>query len=350
MRRAPPRPARAARRAAGTYVALSSCAMRLIEFIIIYLAAAAPVGVIYFLRQPTDARHAAIFARAFVAGLFFPVTLVGYALRLRRDAHGTHTSDTETHEATHEAKIDTSRKALVAALHNFEDRARDAGGKRAAHTVAAAHALTATVERYTGLTLALAHAEPEGEPDARELELARVAGRTGDDLDIAGRCVRRRNASRLCERQAQSRIELLHALAELQDALDAFNDPRAAHAGVSDRTGGSAHAGDSDHAGVSSRARACAPPSAQTISATLLRVYERAFDLFMLLEDARGVQSLTRLLDATRARLYRHHDADAAHASRRDPAGEVSCKPQSSQAPSTPRPTQQLPTPISARG
>jgi hypothetical protein len=311
--------------------------MRLIEFITIYLAAAAPVCVIFFLRQPTHAQRLQAFAHAFVAGLLFPVTLVGYALRLRRDAHGAHSFEAETHES----RIDSSRKALVSALHNFEDRAREAGGTRAAHTVAAAHALTSTVERYAGLTLALAHAEPEGEPDERELELARVAGRTGDDLDIAGRCVRRRNASRLCEHQAQSRIEMIHALAELQDSLAGFNDPRG-----SDRTNDLSHAGELSHA------RVAASASAQALSAALLRVYERAFDLFMLLEDARGVQSLVRLLDATRARLYRHHDADAAHAARRAPAGEATCKPHNSQTTSTPmpRPTQAVPTPLSARG
>lgn len=334
--------------------------MRLIEFVTIYLAAAAPAGVIFYLRQPAHAQRASTCARALFAGLLFPFTLACYALLSRRSTRVAHTSDPKTHEAathdatdeaaTHEAKIDSSRKALINALHNFEDRAREAGGTRAAQSVADAHALTSTVERYAGLTLALAAAAPEGEPVARELELARVAGRTGDDLDIAGRCVRRRNASRLCEHQAQSRIELLHALAELQDALDAFADPRGGRTNSSGRANVSGQAGIAGHAAVSHHARAAASPSAQALSAALLRVYERAFDLFMLLEDARGVQSLTRLLDATRARLYRHHDADPAHAPRLDAAGEVTCISHSSQTISTPRTAQTLSTPISARG
>ncbi|MDQ3907337.1 MAG: hypothetical protein M3268_03230, partial [Acidobacteriota bacterium] len=209
------------------------------------------------------------------------------------------------------------------------------------------------VERYAGLTLALFRAEPEGALDERETELARVAGRTGDDLEVAGRCVRRRNLSRLRERQSQSRLGLLHALADLQDALDLSAATRAA------RNAQSAKASASDTTGT-----ADASPAARALAPALLRVYERAFSLFMLTEDERGTQSLTRLLDATRSRLYRRHetqtpDETAASAACRDHTGDASCRQHSSsphsapQSTSTPRastPTPTLPTPLSARG
>jgi hypothetical protein len=309
--------------------------MRLIEFITIYLAAAAPVGVAVFLRQPArDERRARTIARSIAAGLLFPFTLFGYALKQSGDARHKHAADAEAHDA----KIDSARKALVNALHDFEDRARATSDRGAKETADAAHALNAQVERYAGLTLALAHAAPAGELDERETELARVAGRTGDDLEIAGRCVRRRNLSRLRERQAQSRLELLHALAELQDTLSLSVQRRTSYA-----------------------AHTASPQSAPHLAPALLRVYERAFSLFMLLEDERGVQTLTRLLDATRSRLYRQHESSAtghnARAARRDPAGVEPCKPHSPQTISTPRATtstprtsQTLPTPLSARG
>jgi hypothetical protein len=302
--------------------------MRLIEFITIYLAAAAPVGVAVFFRQPAgDERRARTIARSIAAGLLFPFALFGYALKQRGDARNAHADDAEAHDA----KIDSAQRALVNALHDFEDHARATDERRAKETADAAHALNAQVERYAGLTLALAHAEPAGEPVEHETELARVAGRTGDDLEIAGRCVRRRNLSRLRERQAQSRLELLHALAELQDTLSLFADPRA------------------------SRQSHNATAASSHLAPALLRVYERAFSLFMLLEDERGVQTLTRLLDATRSRLYRQHESSPptghdAPAARRDHAGVEPCKPHSPQTGSPPRTSQTLPTPLSARG
>jgi hypothetical protein len=303
--------------------------MRLSQLITIYLAAAAPVAVLFFLRRHGDAAHARSIARAAAAGLFFPFTLATYALA-RGNVIAAATS-THAHE-THDEKIEFARKALVAALHAFEDRAREAGGRRADDAVRAAHDLTSTVERYAGLTLALADAEPDGEPDERETELARVAGRDGEDLEIAGRCVRRRNASRLRAHQAQSRLELLHALAALQDALEGLDHSRTVRR--------SRVAVDHSHRQAGA--------SAQQLSAALLRVYERAFDLLLLLEDARGVQTLVRLLDATRARLYRHRE-EVPHAAHEDATGEQSCTPRRPQTTTAPLPSQQLPAPISTR-
>jgi hypothetical protein len=114
-------------------------------------------------------------------------------------------------------------------------------------------------------------------------------------------------------------------------------------------------------------ARADASQSAQTLAPALLRIYERAFSFFMLLEDERGTQTMTRLLDATRSRLYRRnethtHDETAARHARRDATGDVPCRPHSKhthdapQSTSAPRPststprTQTIPTPLSARG
>ena len=302
--------------------------MRLSQLITIYLAAAAPAGVLFFLRRPAhDARVCSV-ARAATAGLFFPFTLAAYALARGNLFGATTPADSR---GTRDERIESARKALVAALHGFEDRAREAGGRRADDAARAAHDLTSTVERYAGLTLALAGAEPDGEPDARETELARLAGRGGEDLEIAGRCVRRRNASRLREHQARSRLELLHALAELQDTLEGVAQPRVA---------------PRSHAAAESPCQAGA--HAQQPSAALLRVYERAFDLLMLLEDARGVQTLVRLLDATRARLYRHR-GEVPRVAHEDATGEQSCTPPRPRTTPVALTTSQLPTPISTR-
>jgi hypothetical protein len=301
--------------------------MRLSQLITIYLAAAAPVGVLVFLRRHADAARARAVARAAAAGLLFPFTLAAYALSRGNLIGATTHADSR---GSHEEKIESARKALVAALHAFEDRARAAGGRRTDDAVRAAHALTSTVERYEGLTLALANAEPDGEPDARETELARMAGRGGEDLEIAGRCVRRRNASRLREHQARSRLELLHALAELQDTLEGLDHSRAVRQ--------SRAAVDSQHQ----------PSTTNQLPAALLRVYERAFDLLLLLEDARGVQTLVRLTDATRARLYRHRE-EVPHVADEDATRGQSCTPHRPLTTPVALTTSQVPTPISTR-
>ena len=304
--------------------------MMLSQLIAIYLAAAAPAGVLFFLRRHPDSARARAVARAAAAGLLFPFTLAAYALA-RADLIGAAATPTDP-RASRDERIDAARKALVAALHGFEDRAREADGRLSDAAARAAHDLTSTVERYAGLTLALADAEPDGEPGERETELARVAGRGGEDLEIAGRCVRRRNASRLREHQARARLELLHALAALQDTLEGFEHPQALR---------------HPRAAVGSRPGVGA--AAQTASAALLRVYERAFDLLLLLEDARGIQTLVRLTDATRARLYRHRE-EAPRAADEDAARGQSCTPRELlQTTPVPLPATQLPTPISTR-
>ena len=52
--------------------------MRLSELITVYLAAAAPVGVAYFLRRPDNARPFAHLLRAAAAALVWPLTLCAH--------------------------------------------------------------------------------------------------------------------------------------------------------------------------------------------------------------------------------------------------------------------------------
>src|SRR5437588_396514 len=68
-------------------------------------------------------------------------------------------------------------------------------------------------------------------PTPRELELCRIAGRAGDDLLAAGRCVHRRNVTRLLAHRERSRSELVHALADVRDlARNTYPPPRPFHA------------------------------------------------------------------------------------------------------------------------
>ncbi|HUQ30967.1 MAG TPA: hypothetical protein VM095_02560, partial [Pyrinomonadaceae bacterium] len=131
------------------------------------------------------------------------------------------------------------------------------------------------MEKYVGLSVAAAECNPAAQASEREKELYRVAGRRGDDLLLAGRCIHRRNAARLIAHQARSRTELLHALAEIREIT----------------------------ASASSLKETAA--QARHASVAIVRFYGHAFNLFSLLEDETAAASVARLMDAECSRLRR---------------------------------------------
>jgi len=254
-------------------VALSMGVMRLSEFIIIYLAAAAPFGVANFLRHPADVPRPRSILKAMGAGLLWPLTLLVRSLAEKRFGLRGHDAVTPDASPSRELHIDDARRALLSALYRIEDLARDVSHSQREATLASVHQVIASVERYVGLTLSFAHTGTVLLASPRETELCRIIGRAGDDLLIAGRCYGRRNLARLRAHQAQSRLELLHALAELREVcertLTNTNDASVTHA----------------------------------LCAALFESYARVIDLFSLLEDERAAMTVARLLDAACARL-----------------------------------------------
>ena len=77
-----------------------------------------------------------------------------------------------------------------------------------------------SVEKYTGLSRVRVEINSDAMPDRREMELCRVAGRKGDDLLLAGLCIRRRNVARINAHLDRARTDLVHALAELREQVD----------------------------------------------------------------------------------------------------------------------------------
>jgi hypothetical protein len=129
-------------------------------------------------------------------------------------------------------------------------------------------------EKYVGLTLALAEMKLDDAPAGREMELCRIAGREGEDLLLAGRCIHRRNVSRLVASHARARTELLHTLAAVREIN-----------------------GD--------RLNTASPltMAAQHLSVAVLKFYGQAINLLSLLEDETAARATARLLDAECARL-----------------------------------------------
>lgn len=279
-------------------VALSPVAMRLSELIIVYLAAAAPVGVAYFLRQRTHARHPARLLRATGIALVWPLTLSVSLLPQRRNARRERDADATSANAPNEARVATAAHALVSTLHQTEDLLRDAYAARSTRARQATMDARATIERLVGLALALAETKDAPPPATRELELCRIAGRKGDDLMIAGHCLRRRNLARLHAHHEQARTDMIHALAELLETIEHDLPAR--------------------------------PPAAQTFTQLywlVIGTFAQTIDLLSLLDDQQTVTRVARLLDAACAWARRH---DVLHQPRAAAAqiGDLPCLPQ----------------------
>lgn len=269
------------------FVALAKGVMLLSELIIIYLAAAAPFGVANFLRQPAIAPRTRSLLQATGAGLLWPLTLLSRPFvqkKFRRVEH--EAAATPEVSLSREQRTEAARRALLASLYRTGDLAEEVS---AVNTVAAGDAVretVAAVERYVGLALLVADADEAASPpqhEPRETELCRISGRTGDDLHIAALCHGRRNIARLRAHHADSRLELLHALAELREVFE------------------------NTHAATTTDARAATEylAGARPLFAALLETYARAIDLLSLLEDERAARRVARLLDAACARLRR---------------------------------------------
>jgi hypothetical protein len=171
-------------------------------------------------------------------------------------------------------KIAEAERQQHASLQKVMRLTQDLSGAERAKAERVFCVVRGTVERYVGLTLAAAESDPHAPPGEREMELCRIAGRKGDDLSLAGRCIHRRNAARLIAHQARARTELLHTLAEIREL-------------------------------AGSAASSMNAKSARHLSVATVRFYSHAFNLLSLLEDEMAARGIARLMDAECWRLRR---------------------------------------------
>ena len=256
-------------------VALRQSAMSWSELFIIYLATAAPFGVARYL-SPGRARTRRGLASAAAAALLWPRTLVSL---LKRNVPG-QGSAARAGDFPEEARVERAERAAVNALLSVEDVLEGTCGPLGGGESYAMFAARSAVGRYAGLALASTEEFAAG-PTPRETELCRVAGRTGEDLLTAARCVRRRNAALLASHRERARVELIHALAA---------------------------AGEAAHKKASAAARD--GEIGRQISEALLNAYARGVELLSLFDDRAAVVSAARLLDAECARLGRMKERD----------------------------------------
>ncbi|MBD0325527.1 MAG: hypothetical protein ICV68_03810, partial [Pyrinomonadaceae bacterium] len=159
--------------------------MQLSDTITIYLAIGAPFGVNFFLHEQAGKGRARSLFRATGACLLWPLVAAASLLSRRRTTNGVAPSATT---AAVESAIDESTSVKIAAaqsqLFTTLERVRELGQAttdKSEDVEQKIREVRESVEKYVGLTLALAEAKPDAEPDVREMELCRIAGRTGDD-------------------------------------------------------------------------------------------------------------------------------------------------------------------------
>ena len=295
----------------GICVALRRGAMIVSELFIIYLAAAAPFGVARFLSEHSGgASVRASFLRATGAALAWPFTSLPRLLR-RLSSLKTEGPHAAGAFAPDERRVEEVKRAAVNALRAVEDLLADAGALDEESERHKLYAARECVERYAGLAAASADASADARPTPREMELCRIAGRGGDDLLVAGRCVHRRNVTRLVAHRARAGAELVQALAAVREAAHKDNPPTPA-------------AYSPEHLRAAGARRI--PLDPRLTSEALSRALSRVVELMSLFDERAALVAVARMLDAECVRARRADSAAAEGAA--GPEGEESCTTQ----------------------
>jgi hypothetical protein len=270
-------------------IALPHGAMIVTELFIIYLAAAAPFGVARFLSEHSGgARVGAALFRAAGAALAWPFTSLPRLLRRLASLRSKETNAAEG-LAPDERRVEEVQRAAAGALRVVEDLLADAGALDEESERHKLYAARECVERYAGLAVACATARADARPTRREMELCRIAGRGGDDLLVAGRCVHRRNVTRLVAHRERAGSELVQALAAVRQVTHKTFQP--AHASYS--------------------AEQLRKADAERIPEALSRALSRCVELLSLFDERAALVSVARMLDAECGRARRAESAAA---------------------------------------
>jgi hypothetical protein len=289
---------------AGTSIAISRVAMRLSEAITIYLATGAPFSVRYFLHAQAAERRVLKVLKAVAAGLSWP--LVVWRILVGRFAQSSSAAIADSVSKNHEEKIQGAKRRLLAAIHALSELTADASGTVHEDLERTAYVLRENVETYVGLAPAVNEAAVDGSPKEHAKELFRIAGRKGDDLLLATRCAHRRNVARIVEHYTRARILLVHAIADLREAVERMR-PQIVANGIAERR----------------------------LSVAAVELYKHAFDLLSLMGDDEAAMRIAELLNRELSRLRRLEIMETRTVLTQD-QGEELCKAHTSRPPHAP--------------
>lgn len=204
----------------GTSVADYCAAMRLSEAITIYLAAGAPVTVNRYLAKRKGEGSALSLLRATSLGLVWPlavlrILLIGYG-RTLFEAKEDHISQ------ECEARIQNAKRNVLASLHGMREFADSIGNTPHEDLERAVCVLHESIETYVGLAPSIEESSEVPAPNESTMELFRVAGYTGNDIAVAATCANRRNAARIMRHHNRARVQMVHAVADICDAVESI--------------------------------------------------------------------------------------------------------------------------------
>lgn len=265
--------------------------MRLSEIITIYLAAGASFGVSRYLcaSSRSESRRRAA-AEGIAATLFWPLMAAAILTKhLRLVEEDAYEPDVPVH-----VRIEVARRDFLASVHKMLDAVRASRTEERDALEPTLYALRESAEQYAGLAEIKAEVEDDAAPAAFEMELARISGRLGDDLLVAGRCAHRRNVRRIQAHCARERSRLLQKLSRL----------RAVEEGSLTL--------NPDTSGAERR----------KMCEARLEIYLRAAALFSLLEDEGAALSARKLADAERSLQRRQGDMNREGAATHAPGDE----------------------------
>jgi hypothetical protein len=168
--------------------------MNLYDFLIIYFACGAPVGVYYFFQNRRESNRQKLFVKTLLAFTIW----IPFALRHLQSRFNKHFGGELFSDAKFRKKIQTARTEMEkASLETDSD--------------VSIYEIRQMFDRYVSLTLSSQTGDPNSQFAPTNDEIFRIAGHNNSEL--AAVCLRRRNRKELIFHQTLARLDFLDLLA-----------------------------------------------------------------------------------------------------------------------------------------
>jgi hypothetical protein len=192
--------------------------MRLVDFIVIYLAAGAPFAARQ-LMGTSGPRRVFPVLKSVANGITWPLSLLNY-LSGRFDTE--QITSTASNTVSPRCAVDVALLQFVNDLELLSSTIFFNTDPQSSAFEDVIKRIRLAAEKYAALTLAMDEMAHDDSPAPHQSELARIAGRTGDDLLIAGICAHRQSFLKLVAQRTKSRNELFDELNKLLELVYDF--------------------------------------------------------------------------------------------------------------------------------
>jgi hypothetical protein len=190
--------------------------MRWTEIITIYLACGAPFAAMRAVRSTAGEKPARRLVGMLIAAIGWPITLVSKTAKRSHSVVPTYTA-TDSERPKLSALVEQLQRRVMVAMCVLREQAEAAPNAAKGDLDLIYLRVRESLDLYASLSLLSRDREPVDQPSESETEFFRVAGRPGSDLQIAARCLHRRNVSRLERHRIQARRDLIQDLRAVQN-------------------------------------------------------------------------------------------------------------------------------------